>query len=302
MSIDILLASFNGGKYIETQMLSIISQSYKDWRLLVHDDGSSDNTVEIVKRLALIDGRIQLIEDGVRCGSPAKNFMHLLKYSDADFVMFCDQDDIWFDNKVEVMYRAIQRMDSSKPVVAYSNSYAWYPNAGIKGLSTLTFPTSLKSFLFLNSGMQGCVSIFNKAMKTYCLRYTAELAMHDHLIHFLGIAVGEVHYEPVPLMLYRNHEHNVTGGTRVRILDFSAITQGLRVPVVDRKHYEAIANFSKTYAEHLSVENKQLINTYLKMPALSLFSRIYLIFKHGYKLFDSRLWLVLKVFCKPYIN
>lgn len=72
--IDILLATYNGEKYIKSQILSLISQSYTDWRLIIHDDGSTDATVDIIKELSVIDNRIRLIEDGVSCKSAALNF------------------------------------------------------------------------------------------------------------------------------------------------------------------------------------------------------------------------------------
>ena len=109
-TVDILLATYNGELYIETQILSIISQTFKKWQLLIHDDGSSDTTIFIIKKWAAIDNRIKLIEDEVKTRNAAKNFMHLLKYSTAEYVMFCDQDDIWFDNKVQLMFDTMSQL------------------------------------------------------------------------------------------------------------------------------------------------------------------------------------------------
>lgn len=169
--IDILMATYNGGKYIKSQILSLQFQSYGDWRLLIHDDGSSDDTVEIILELSKLDKRIVLIKDNIIFSNAAENFMHLLKYSNAEYIMFCDQDDIWFDNKIELMISHFSKLDNNVPQVIYSNAYVWEPNNGIKGLATLTFPKNVESFLFLNSGMQGCVSLFNDKMRNFLIQW-----------------------------------------------------------------------------------------------------------------------------------
>ena len=100
--IYILLATYNGEKYIKAQIHSLLCQTYEDWNLLIHDDGSNDNTVNIIKKLQEKDERIILIEDGIKCGGAGANFLHILKnYSTADYITFCDQDDIWLETKIE---------------------------------------------------------------------------------------------------------------------------------------------------------------------------------------------------------
>ena len=69
--VDILLATYNGAKYIRSQIMSIICQSFEDWRLIIHDDGSTDETVAIIKRI--VDPRIVLIEDEKKFGNPCGN-------------------------------------------------------------------------------------------------------------------------------------------------------------------------------------------------------------------------------------
>lgn len=164
-TVDILVATYNGEKYIRAQLLSLLFQSHEAIRVLVHDDGSTDATREIVRVIAAKDSRVTLIEDVVRCGGAGKNFMHLLKFSTANAVMFCDQDDIWFDNKVAVMLEGLKRNEPSVPQVVYSEAYAWYADCGIDGKAMNMHPTDLKSFLFLNGAFQGCATLFNGAMR-----------------------------------------------------------------------------------------------------------------------------------------
>ena len=111
--IDILLATYNGERYIETQIRSLQAQTYGQWRLLVHDDGSTDHTLDIVRRLAADDARISLLDDGVQFHSAAQNFLHLIRHSTAPFCICCDGDDVWLAPKLERLYNEILRHDKS---------------------------------------------------------------------------------------------------------------------------------------------------------------------------------------------
>ena len=301
-SIDILLATYNGELYIESQILSIISQSYRNWKLLIHDDGSDDATISIIKKWAAIDGRIKLIDDEVRNKNSAKNFMHLLKFSTAEYVMFCDQDDIWFDNKVQLMFDRMSQLSQDIPQVIYSNSYVWEPKKGILGDATLTFPKNLESFLFLNSGMQGCVAMFNAVMRELMLKWKGDLAKHDHLLHLIALTIGNVTYIHLPLMLYRKHVANVTGSTKTKILSLYTIIKSSKKPVIDKRHYDAVGQFVIQYKYLLSQENRSILNTYLNMPHVSLMKKIFYIIRGKFRIYDSLLLLVAKVLFRPYIR
>jgi len=302
MCVDILLASYNGERYIEAQILSIIYQSFKDWNLIIHDDGSDDDTIAIIKNMIRMDSRIKLIEDGVRCGTAADNFMHLLKYSISPYCMFCDQDDIWFDNKIEVMVAAMRKYSEDIPLVVYSNSYVWNPNSGVTGKATFTYPKSMRQFLFLNSGMQGCVSIFNKRMKEYLSNWEGSCTMHDHLLHLFGLALGKIEYLNIPLMLYRQHDHNVTGCTAVTKNNFRRIFINNTLPVVCREHYDVIDDFYNRYLDKISSSDAKLMSDFLLFPLKSKIKILLKVISDRFQLFDSTLRLILKIIVRPYIN
>ena len=158
--VDILMATYNGEAFVEEQVRSIVNQTYTDWRLLIHDDGSTDKTLDILHRLAHKDKRIVVIEDETSKLGVAKNFIHLVTKSSAPFCMFCDQDDIWLPNKVEKMLHAIQQYNQNIPQVLYTNAFLWNPERGIiSDKNTLTYPTTIRQTLFLNTGIQGAAAI-----------------------------------------------------------------------------------------------------------------------------------------------
>ena len=109
--IDILMATYNGEKYLSEQIESIISQTYTEWNLLVRDDGSSDNTCVILTEYEKKDSRIKVIKDNKGNLGIVKNFEELLYNSNSEFIMFTDQDDVWKKDKIEIMMRYIDDSD-----------------------------------------------------------------------------------------------------------------------------------------------------------------------------------------------
>ena len=300
-TVDILMATYNGELYIESQILSIISQSYKDWQLLIHDDGSSDSTISIIKKWSSVDSRIKFLDDGIKMGGAAKNFMHLLKYSTAEYIMLCDQDDIWFDNKVQEMVSVASKLSQDIPQVVYSNSYVWQPHIGILGKATLTFPHDLKSFLFLNSGMQGCVALFNSKIRDLMLQWKGDLAMHDHILHLIGLTLGNVTYMSTSLMLYRKHNANVTGSTKTQILSKTSIVNNRKIPVVSREHYDAVNSYVAQYGNLIDIDNRNILNIYLSLPGKKLIGRFFAIVRNRFKIYNSMLLIIIKVLLRPYM-
>ena len=301
--IDILMATYNGGAFVEEQVRSIMIQSYVDWRLVVHDDGSTDDTWAILQQLSQEDSRIVLIEDDVHGLGVARHFIYLLQYADAPYCMFCDQDDIWLPDKVEKMYHAIDRLDQNYPQVVYSNAYLWNEGQGvISDKNTLTYPTSLRQMLFLNTGIQGAAAIFNKAMCHYLREPLDCYAMHDHVLLLAGICFGHVTYLDESLMYYRQHANNVTGhapgSIRKKVL---LMWQNRHVPLVSKIHYDGLNAFYQQWGKELKIEDKLLIEAFLQTPRQTTIQRLACIIRHGFKLFDSTALLIVKFCIRQYL-
>lgn len=218
--IDILLATYNGEKYIGQQIDSIRCQTYGDWQLLIHDDGSSDNTISIVKELSLKDSRIRLIEDGVVHLGVAKNFIHLLQYSTSPFVMFCDQDDVWLPTKVSDQLDAMLECEGchvNTPIVVHSdllvvdsdlnlisNSFWKYSNINIQQRDF--------NFLGVKNIVTGCAMMLNRRAIDCSLPFKPETRMHDAWIVLNVLkSGGQLVSMETPTIKYRQHDNNVVG-------------------------------------------------------------------------------------------
>lgn len=301
-SVDILMATYNGENYIESQILSLIAQSHQDWRLIIHDDGSTDNTVFKVKCLAQKDDRIELIEDNVVTGGAANNFKYLLQFVEADIVMFCDQDDVWLDDKIAVMLKEFNECENDIPVVLYSRAYLYKASShSIYGVQPLVDITSLEDFLFLNAGALGCTIMANKKAVEIAKAFTGELAMHDHLLCLIGTVFGKVGFINDKLMLYRQHAANTTGNQPGSLFDKLKSFFRKGKSVIDKRHYDSVKSFYIQFNHLMDDYKKNIIEEYLSFPSKALFGKIGIIFRNRFRIFGSSMILIIKTITRKAI-
>ena len=207
-SVVVLLSSYNGEKYIKAQIDSILNQKDVDVHLVIRDDGSTDNTVQIVKQY--YSDRIKLIK-GKNIGY-INRFDFLLRNAPvADFYAYADQDDVWLNDK---LIKAIEYFDEDTPMLYAGNAYVTDENLNKKTLFNKRENNYFNHVCkILNSGAQGCTLVFNdklrRKMNEYC---PINLWPHDYWITTVCLFIGSVVYDAEPHMLYRQHSFNVTGG------------------------------------------------------------------------------------------
>lgn len=301
--IDILLATYNGAQYISTQIRSLQNQTITNWKLIVHDDGSTDGTLDIIHDFMKNDNRIVLIEDQERFHCAERNFMYLLTHSTAPFCICCDQDDVWLENKLQFMWQEIQKYDNNIPQAVYSNSYVYDDSKeSIAGRATLSLPRVLQDVLFMNAGVQGCAILFNAKLRDICKNPPQKIAMHDHVITLAATTFGELHYLPLRLMLYRRHEATVTGFTaknkKERVQHFF---EGKK-SVLDRRHYEAIKSFACHYDELIPQEKKAIFEDFLRFEHEDKLQRCLHILCDNYTLYGNKRVLLVKMLLRPLLN
>lgn len=294
-TIDIVIATYNGKDYLPIQLLSIIGQTYKNWRVLIHDDGSSDGTQNIIKEFCRQDERIKWIDDGEIFHSPAKNFMHLLKFTSAPFICFCDQDDIWIENKLSVLLAHATKTPTPSAIISSGYLFQTETNC-ITGLINYSI-NNLKELLFVNGGVHGSRCMINYSMKEKMLEYVGPLNMHDHLMTQIACSFGEIKYIDIPLFFYRQHSSNVTGNvttSRIKRLieGFSSLKDKF---LISREVYQCNSTFFSNFKDQLSPSDQKLIQEYLNIQNKTYLGRLLLIIKGRYSLCsNSKLHLIIK--------
>lgn len=214
--IAILMSTYNGQKYIEKQIQSILNQTNHDWHLYIRDDGSSDRTREIIHHYAEKYSRISFInENKVQNIGVVKSFMCLLQSVEAKFYMFSDQDDFWLPNKVQhTLNKMLQCHYQSLPVCVHTNLKV-VDNSLKKEVSA--FPklvwSSFQRLLFWNC-VTGCTMMVNQKLKDRVnfkkVNYQY-VYMHDWWLALIAAEFGELVFLDEETMLYRQHGDNVEG-------------------------------------------------------------------------------------------
>lgn len=206
MKTTIILGSFNGEKYIERQIKSFFNQTVLPSELIINDDCSTDNTVEIIRQLIKTSPfPIILNHNTINLGYTA-NFENLLKVTDADIIFFSDQDDLWFPTKIEKVLSIFEKSASIMVVI----------NDMILATENLT-PTEFTQLQNIrNVGMSddtfvaGCAVAIRKQWKEVVLPFPENYEGHDNWINRLATITNCRQIFERPLQLYRRHQSNVS--------------------------------------------------------------------------------------------
>ncbi|MDY6297279.1 MAG: glycosyltransferase [Alloprevotella sp.] len=298
--IDILMATYNGEQYLPVQLRSLQNQTYRNWRLLVHDDASTDATLSVLRDFAARDERIVLVEDDVVFRSAALNFLHLLQFSDSPFAIFCDHDDLWLENKLELLYAAISQRDNSLPQAVCCNAYMYDTESGdVGGYSIPFYVTSLKQQLFCNGGMQGCSVLFNAPLRDICRQKPKTVAMHDHLLTLAALTFGQLTGIPQRLMLYRRYQGTVTDYTDRHLGDRIRHFFAAGKTVLDRRHYEATKSFFELHRDAMSEEAVRLYEDFFRFQHRGRLRNAFAALRRGYSLYGRTSILFVKLLLRP---
>ena len=216
--VDILLASYNGEKFIAEQIDSLLNQTFKDIRIVIRDDGSSDNTPAIIEEYAeKYPGIIEVVHDDAVCKSPTKNFFELLKHARADYVMFSDQDDYWLPYKVQITLdymKRTERENPGKPVLVFTGLEVVDEKlTSMDKFMALEIEKAHYDFgkLLLGNCVSGCTEMLNRAVYENVGEYDELMNIHDWWIAQYASACGVICHVPMALILYRQHSNNCIG-------------------------------------------------------------------------------------------
>lgn len=188
----ILMSTFNGGVYLKEQLDSILSQTYKQWILLIRDDGSSDNTVAILQEYAKNDSRIKLLTDSYGNLGVISSYSQLMQEAiahNAPYILFSDQDDVWLANKVQLSIDKLQKLESTHgvntPALIHSDLQVADNQLNIIHPSYLAYEKLTRnsmnplSTLLINNYITGCTMGINNALLKLATPVSESARMHD---------------------------------------------------------------------------------------------------------------------------
>lgn len=222
--VAIIMATFNGQKYIKQQIESIQNQTWTNWHLYISDDGSTDNTLKTIDEIRKNEKRIEAVIQNKNGHGACLNFYnaicHVKNFSHLyDYYLLADQDDIWNKDKITLQVELLQKHEKKNPgipALAYSNLDLMNENGELLGKTMADIhDIKLQNLydIYLNQiFIWGNTIAFNRLLIEYINipRNIGNQLSHDHYLAFYACTYGNVIYDHSPLVMYRRHNENVS--------------------------------------------------------------------------------------------
>lgn len=293
VSVDILLATYNGENYLREQIESIIDQSYKDWSLIARDDDSSDETSVVLNEYAgMFPDKIRIIKDSFGRLGPVRSFEQLLLHSNAPYVAFCDQDDVWLPEKLNILLEAIQafqnRENCETPLLVHSDLLVVNDKLDLIDSSFWHYqhlnPEKMQAFrrMIVQNCVTGAATMVNRKLVDMALPIPDQAIMHDWWFALVAASQGRVININRQTVKYRQHATNDTGAKKwdlVFILNKLIFGRsGLRQGLIDTcNQAQALCYTGKINPEHHAE-----ISEYVNMFQRGWFSRRITMIRMGF--------------------
>ena len=286
-SVEILMATYNGAKFLPEQIESLLSQSWQTWHLTVSDDASTDNTPNILEYYAqLYPNKIRRVIPCKKFGNARDHFFWLMAQCTAKYIMFCDQDDVWHPYKISVTMEAMRKAEEKSkpetPILIFTDLSPVDKTLRSIAPSLMEMQqqnpraTDYRSILYQNV-VTGCTSAINRPLAQWANRCCApeKTMMHDWWIALVAARFGRIVYIEQSTMKYRQHDDNSIGAQDVRSMMY------IRYKVTHRSVYQVEKKGRKqqaivflfTFEDELSRKEKALLLAFSK-PRSSLYFKI----------------------------
>jgi len=298
ITVDILLATYNGGRFLRKLIESLKDQTHENWRLWVRDDGSTDESLAILEDERSGDDRIRpIISGGENLG--AKSCFSWLAANvaeDSRYIMFCDQDDIWHADKIS---RTLSRMleveagVTEKPVLVHSDLRVVDDDLNVIYPSLWTFQglnTRCKRVnrLMIQNNITGCTVMINRRLLDLSSPIPEDAIMHDWWIAVVCSVFGRIDTVDEALIDYRQHDFNDTGAKEYTFKTILATAIDCLRNKQDREFLggvmvtaEQMGLFKHRYEDMLDDDTLRLIDGYAGLERLGPIARRYFLLKNN---------------------
>ena len=276
VSTVVLLATYNGSGHLPALLDSLVNQVDPDFSVLMQDDGSDDGTVSLLEEFSAKDSRFSFgAEQGRHLGA-AGNFLSLVRQADADYVLLCDQDDVWEEEKISVLKEAVRGMEaeygSGTPLLVHSDCSLISADGAPAGDSffrhqgwdprAVTLPP-----LLVQNNVTGCTTLMNAPLRRLVAGHARakDLFMHDWFIALTAASFGKIRFVDRPLTRYRQHGGNTVGASSKNLLarGFAALLRRQEAKKRILLTYTHTKVFSRLYEGLLPPEAQQTVSAYL---------------------------------------
>ena len=276
--ISILMTTYNGEQFIKEQIDSLLDQTDQDFKLYISDDRSTDDTFSILSKYSEeYRDKIFIRQNEKNTGGAEHNFIKMMIEHKDDYLMLCDQDDVWLPDKIERTLLKMKEMEAElgadTPILVHTDLCVVDENLKIispsfKAAMNANFnKTELRNLIIQNT-LTGCTAMYNRALANLITDIPQYMVMHDWWLILIASAFGKIASIDEQTILYRQHSKNEIGAKDVRKLSYKLrrfftyndIKTALNITYLQAQSFYAM------YKDKLSAEQKELITSYCDIP------------------------------------
>lgn len=291
--ITIVMTTYNGEKYVGEQIASILKNSYRDVRLHIYDDSSKDGTVDILKQYENKYPEIVFVHENEVNLGVTTNFLQAACHTTTDYVMFCDQDDVWKPDKIANTFKRMRHMESQRgkdtPIAVFSDAVV--VDRDLKVLKESFFKaghlnpkrTDLPHLLMENN-LIGCTVMFNCALRKILKsnHLPREAKFHDWWVALIAASLGRIGYLDEKTLYYRQHGGNVVGNSGFYSYVKNRVTSLKRQKESLLLLQKQAGEFGCLYGGLLSADVREIVDTFANLNQAGFFKRRYQLFRYGF--------------------
>lgn len=277
--VQILMATYNSERYISEQIESIIAQSYQDWQLIIRDDGSKDETCNIVRKYcAEYPDKIKWIQNQSDTHGCSANYFQLIQTAEAEYIMFCDHDDVWLPEKVELTLNKIQQMEDSFgkscPLLVYTAMRHVDENlSALDESNYLDVHETELNYHLVEGYVAGCTSILNRSLYKEIKQPSIDI-YYDYWCALTASAIGKIGFLDQRTILYRQHGNNEIGAMQANTKRYIWIL----IKKCEKNYYHdyfvQAEELIKCYGKLVPADKKKIIDAFLSMKNASVMKKI----------------------------
>lgn len=291
--ITVLMATYNGSSYVREMIDSVLAQDYTDFRLVLSDDCSKDDTAQILEEYAQkYPNRVTHYRSGLRFGNAQSHFMYLLQhFHDTPYMMFCDQDDYWHPDKMSKTFRKMQEIEKEgMPAMVHTDLRV--VDGGLKEMdpsfmhfSKLRGDRLALNQLLVQNVVTGCTMMVNRNLAELASDHLPEgkMLMHDWWLAMIAAAMGTAGYLNEATIDYRQHGNNVVGAKNTRSLGYIAQkikNDGVRQAMAST--YEQARLFANSFGSVLDDRTREVVEGYAAIKDKKGLNRRLAFLRRGY--------------------
>ncbi len=270
--VAILMATYNGEPYISEQIDSILAQTFDAWKLYIHDDGSNDRTVDIIREYAVKYPEKIVVVQGAKTGGAKNNFFYLFSQVEAPYYMCADQDDVWLPEKIKLTRQAMLRMEEretgstdsvndccrKKPYLVFTDLTVVDGQLQVLAEKMSTYQgldcqnVSFNRVLIQNV-VTGCTMMINRSLRDELMKLNdyRDVLMHDWWAALVAAAFGKMTFVSEPTIFYRQHGKNSVGAQNANKVGYMAkrMMQGSSIKESLEKTRKQAGLFASVYEQ-----------------------------------------------------